>query len=247
MLRAPTRSPDLAANRRTLNSVSKATLRDVARLAVGHTAAVAARRTPAVRWLIWPAVLTSALQLIGQVGRGEAYTVGHGSSVVMTPAKARRRISIRAITAATATYLLFVILIPVVMAVIGVTIGGPTGTVGLLAAAVYLLAIVAGPLLAASGRGPRSGARAAVVALQASGGPVVQLHDLVRDPRDPAGTGIALLHAVIRDPRFDTATIITTAASRRLADAYEAAGMTSTPGTTNLYRLPSSLRVGVSA
>lgn len=247
MLRAPTRSPDRAAHRQTLNSISNATLRDVARLAVGHTAAVAARRAPAMRWLIWPAVLTSALQLIGQVGRGEVFTAGHGSSVVMTPTGARRRIFIRAITASIGLYLLFVILIPVVIAVIGVTIGGPTGTVGLLAAAVYLLAIVAGPLLAASGRGPRPGARSAVVALQASGGPAVQLHDLVRDPRDPAGTGVALLHAIIRDPRFDTATIITTAATRRLADAYEAAGMTPTPGTTTLYRHPPSLWVGVSA
>lgn len=247
MLRAPTRSPDRAADRRTLHSVSSATLRDVARLAFGHTAAVAARRPLVMRWLIWPAVLTSALQLIGQVGRGEVFTAGHRSSVVMTPTGARRRIPLRAITAATGLYLLFVILIPVVIAVIGVIIGGPTGTVGLLAAAVYLLAIVAGPLLAASGRGPRVGACSAVVALQASSGLVVQLHDLVRDPRDPAGTGVALLHAVIRDPRLDTATIITTAASERLADAYEAAGMTSTPGTTTLYRRTPSIRVGVSA
>lgn len=247
MLRAPTRSPDRAANQQTPISVSRATLRDVPRLAVGHTAARATRRTPVLRWLISPAVLTTALQLIGQVDRGEVFTSGHGSSVVMTPTEGRRRVSIHAIIAAAGAYLLFVILVPVLVAVTSAAIGGQAGDVGISAAAMYLLAIVAGPVLAASGRGRRRVARSAAAALQASRGPVVRLHDLVRDPRDTAGTGVALLQAVIRDPQFETATIITTAASSRLARSYEAAGMTSWLSTTTLYRQPSSQRAGVSA
>ena len=247
MLRAPTSSLDRAANQRTLIVVSSATLRDVPRLAVGHTAAVAARRPRTVRWLIWPAIVATALQLIGQVGRGEVFTAGHGSSVVMTPLGAHSRTPARAITLTVLAYALLVLVFPVVIATTAATISGLPAVVGPLGAGVYLLAIVASPLLAVGGRGRRANAHTAEAALLASDGLVVRLHDLVRDPHDSAGDGVALLYAVIRDPRFDAATIITTAASARLADDYRAAGMASTSDTPTLYRRPQIQPVRVSA
>ena len=247
MLRAPTISLDRAANQRTLIVVSSATLRDVPRLAVGHTAAVAVRRPHTVRWLIWPAIVATALQLIGQVGRGEVFTTGHGSSVVMTTLGAHSRTPIRAITTAAVVYTLFVIVLPLLIAATAAAISGPPAVVGALGAAIYLLAIVASPLLAGVGRGRRANTHPATDALLASDCPVVRLHDLVRDPRDAAGTGVALLSAVIRDPRFDAAKITTTAASDQLADSYRAAGMTSVPATRTLYRRPQIHSVGMSA
>ncbi len=236
MLRAPANPPDRAANQQAPLTVARATLRDVPRIAVGHTAALTARRPHAVRWLIWPASLATALQLTGQVGRGEVFTAGHGSSVVMTPTTARRT-PLHATVTAVVAYLLFVIVIPLSVTSTTLTIGGPAGTIGVLGTEIYLLALAAGPLLAATGRSRRYGADPAAAALRAPAG--VRLHNLVRDPRDPAGTGVALLHAVIRDPQFGASTIITTAASSRLADAYRAAGMTLVPGSfTTLYRRP---------
>lgn len=247
MLRAPISSLDRAANQRTPIAVSSATLRDVPRLAVAHTAAVAARRPRAVRLLIWPALIATALQMVGQVGRGEVLITGHGSSVVLTPTAGRRRTPIRAIATAALAYVLFVLVTPLAVAMTAALLGGLAAIVGVLGAAVYLLAIGGSPLLAVRGRGRRAGAHPAEVALPAADGPVVRLHDLVRDPRDPAGTGVALLHAVIREPRFDAATIITTAATGPLADAYRAAGMTSIRGTTDLFRRPQTQSVGVAA
>lgn len=245
MLRARANPADRAANQQAPLTVARATLRDVPRIAVGHTAALAARRPSGVRWLIWPAVLATALQLIGQVGRGEVFTAGHGSSVVMTPTTARRT-PVHATVTAVVAYLLVVIVIPLSVTAITIMIGGPVDTVGVLGTGIYLLALAAGPLLAATGRSRRHGAHPATAALRPSAG--VRLHNLARDPRDPAGTGVALLHEVIRNPQFGASTIITTAASSRLADAYRAAGMTLLPGSVStLYRRPQVHPAGVPA
>jgi hypothetical protein len=201
----------------------QATARDIPRLALAHAAGVYARRPSWMRALVYPYALTAAFTLIGRVGREEVFVLGKGTSVVMTPERPRRAPAWAGLLLL-ASYSMTVVVGPIVVATAAVLVGGWLQVLGTSAVILYLGALIAAPLMAAPLRRPRRQQVAAMRRIAASGS-VVRLHDLVRHPADPRGTGVRLLGATIREPRFAGATIIATAASERLAGRYVEAGM----------------------
>lgn len=175
-----------------------------------------------MRYFFALASVVTVLRLIGPVGRGEVWTCGVGSAVVMTPDRPSRMPGRMAVLA-TAAPVVVVVVVPAMLAAATAGMGGPVAAVGPLAAIGWLTGLLL-PLLATVHRSRRTDAVPLI--REGRSGRTVRLHDLARHPGDAAGTGTRLLAAVLTEPVYRDDTVITTAAARRLAELYTAAGMT---------------------
>lgn len=222
MLSAPGQSTSALPPTRPEQLIRVAGTADVWRVAVGHSRAVAARsRRPARRLLLLAPVVT-ALRLIGPVGRGEVWMCGVGTSVVLTvdpPRRTPARIALLSVAAHVAV----LVAAPVVLTVVTAGIAGPAAAVGPIVAIGWLAAVLL-PLLATVRRSRHADAVPLIRAGRS--GRTVRLHDLARHPGDPAGTGTGLLAVMLMGPAYRDDTVVTVAASRRLAELYAASGMT---------------------
>lgn len=222
MLSAPHHPTPTPPWTRPEQTIRPARIADLWRIAVGHSRAATARSRRPARCFLALAPVVTALRLFGSVGRGEVWTCGVGTAVVMTPTPPRRpRASVAVLTVT--VHGVVVVIVPAMLAAATAGIAGPVAAVGPVVAIGWLTGLLL-PLLATVHRSRRADAIPMVRA--GRNGQTVRLHDLARHPADPAGTGAQLLAAVLTNPIYRDDTVVTVAASPRLADLYTASGMT---------------------
>lgn len=215
MLTAPEAATPLI---RPGTAVASANWRDVPRIAVSRALATSRYRSTV---LVYGSMPCTVLQVFAQIGRAEVWVTGGGTSVVMTQTRSRRRPSRSDALSITVFFVAIVAL--------GVAAGAATWRGGISGALTLALLIVAGtavlapPLALAAVSRRRQGV---ALARPGTSGRVIRLHDLVRHPADPAGTGTALLRQVITHSRYSADTVVAVAATPRLADLYSTTGLT---------------------
>lgn len=216
MLHAPERT-------RFLLPVAARTARwsDIGRVASGRARAAATRERGVLRLLLLATVPATALQLLTSVSGSRIWMTGAGSSLEMSPVSAAGRPT-RMHVGATVVLLLIVVLAPAVIAGLGAAIGGGLGMVVLGMVTLHMSVLLLPPLAVTVLR-PRPGG--IEVARPGASGRTVRLHDLVRHPSDPPGTGVRLLEAVCASPPHRDDRIVARAANERIADVYAEAGL----------------------
>ena len=218
----PTPTPPSRPSRPTQQTIRAAGIADLWRVAIGHSRAQTSRSRRPMRYFLPLASLVTMLRLIGPVGRGEVWTCGVGSAVVMTPDRPCRT-PVGMAVLATAAPGVVVVVVPAMLAAATAGIGGPVAAVGPLAAIGWLTGLLL-PMLTTVRRSHRADAVSLIRGRQS--GRTVRLHDLARHPGDAAGTGTRLLAAVLTEPAYRDDTVLAVAASPRLAELYTVAGMT---------------------
>jgi hypothetical protein len=171
------------------------------------------------------APLGTAVRLTGPIGRGEVWTCGAGTAVVMTPDPPHRTPATAAVLSV-GLHCLLVLAIPALLTAATLGLGGAGALIGPVAAIGWLTGLLL-PVLAPIWRSAR-GVQVRLIR-EGSSGRTVRLHDLARHPDDPPGTGTRLLAAMLSSPIYRDDTVTATAVSARLADLYTAAGMTPLP------------------
>ena len=215
MLHAPERT-------RCPLSVSARTARwsDIGRVASGRARAVAVREHGVLRLLLLATVPATALQLLTPVSDSRIWLTDAGSSLEMSPLGAGRLTRTR--VGATVVLLLVVVLAPAVIAGLGAAVGGGLGMILLGTVVLHLSVLLLPPLAVAVLRPRPDGIE---VARSGVSGRTVRLHDLVRHPSDPPGTGFRLLEAVCASPMHRDDRVVARAATERIADVYAEAGL----------------------
>ena len=215
MLHAPERT------RRPLSvAVRTARWSDVGRVASGRARAVAGREHGVLRLLLLATVPVTALQLFTPVSDSRIWLTGACSSLEMSPTGAGRLTRSR--VAAAVLLLLIVVLAPAVIAGLGAAVGGGLGVVLLGSVALHLSVLLLPPLVVAVLRPRPDGIE---VARSGASGRTVRLHDLVRHPSDPPGTGVRLLESVCMSSVHRDDRVVARAATERIADVYAEAGL----------------------
>jgi len=209
----------------TADTHRQARMGELFRLTWAQASGRYARRPGMLRWLAFPFAVMTLGQVAPWISRGELFTTGSGTAVVMTSVDARRRAGALALLVAAAVLLMMIVVIPAALVTLSLFLPLAAGEAVQWVGAAYFAVIIASGLVVTFPIVSERDEKAAIASLKRQRR-VVRLHDLVRAPADERGTGVVLLADVIRDPRFTGTAIIATAAHESLARQYVEAGMT---------------------